>query len=82
MSETISFTADATSSSQPAMLLMPVDRGPLCAPRVSPVVIVLDIVDDVSIFGSLRWTRQNMYNKNKYTIQVLPHTASSEVWFV
>lgn len=50
------------------------------ATKMSP--LVLDIVDDVSIFGSLRWTRQNMYNKNKYTIQVLPWTAPPEAWFV
>lgn len=47
--------------------------------KMSP--LVLDIVDDVSIFGSLRWTRQNMYSKNKYTIQVLPSTAPADAWF-
>lgn len=47
--------------------------------KMSPLVV--DVVDDVSIFGSLRWTRQKMYNKNKYTVQVLPSTAPTDAWF-
>jgi hypothetical protein len=43
--------------------------------------LVLDVVDDVSIFVALRWSRQKMYNKNKYELQVLPATAGQEEWF-
>ena len=43
--------------------------------------LVLDVVDDVSIFTSLRWTRQNMYNRSKYSVQVMPSSAPRDAWF-
>ena len=45
--------------------------------------LVLDVADDVSLFGSLRWQRQKLYGKEKYKIQVV-HIASDpeeDVWF-
>ena len=50
-----------------------------CENKMPPLVI--DVVDDVSIFTSLRWSRQKMYNKNKYELQVLPATAGEAEWF-
>lgn len=50
-----------------------------CENKMPPLVI--DVVDDVSIFVSLRWSRQSMYNKNKYELQVLPSTAADDQWF-
>ena len=43
--------------------------------------LVVDVVDDVSVFRSLRWTRQRTYAQNKYTVQVLPSTAADAEWF-
>ena len=42
--------------------------------------LVLDVVDDVSIFPSMRWTRQRMYTKEGYKVQVLPADAISSQW--
>ena len=50
-----------------------------CATKMSPLVV--DVVDDASIFVSLRWTRQRMYNKHKYAVQVLPSTAPTDAWY-
>jgi superfamily II DNA or RNA helicase len=50
-----------------------------CETKKSP--LVLDIVDEVSIFAQLRWTRQRLYTKEKYQVQVLPHDAPDTEWF-
>lgn len=50
-----------------------------CATKQTPLVV--DVADDVSIFSSLRWTRQKYYSKEGYEVQVHPVTAPAEVWF-
>lgn len=50
-----------------------------CADKQSP--LVLDIADDVGIFTSLRWGRQRMYNKNKYTVQVHNADVDESEWY-
>ena len=44
--------------------------------------LVLDVVDDVSIFPAMRWTRQRMYTKEGYEVQVLPASAEASRWTV
>jgi len=51
-----------------------------CATKQSP--LVLDVADDVSVFAHLRWTRQRLYSKEKYEVQVLPYDAQYGMWFV
>ena len=45
--------------------------------------LVLDIADDVSLFGSLRFQRQKLYSKEKYEVQVvhLNSQPDEDVWF-
>lgn len=43
--------------------------------------LVLDVVDDVSVFVGLRWKRQRGYAKEKYQVQVLSHDAEDAQWF-
>lgn len=45
--------------------------------------LVLDIVDDNSCFQSLRWTRQRMYSREKYEVQVVNVSENQDgnVWF-
>lgn len=50
-----------------------------CTTKLAPLVI--DVVDDVSIFTTLRWSRQKMYAKQGYTVQVLSATADECKWF-
>ena len=49
-----------------------------CEKKQAP--LVLDVVDDVSIFPSMRWTRQRMYTKEGYEVQVLPAHADASRW--
>lgn len=49
-----------------------------CENKLTP--LVLDIVDDVSVFPSMRWTRQRMYTKEGYQVQVLPASANASQW--
>ena len=49
-----------------------------CDSKKTP--LVLDIVDDVSIFPSMRWSRQRMYTREGYTVQVLPAHADADRW--
>jgi superfamily II DNA or RNA helicase len=49
-----------------------------CENKLTP--LVLDIVDDVSVFPSMRWTRQRMYTKEGYQVQVLPASADASQW--
>lgn len=49
-----------------------------CENKKTP--LVLDVVDDVSIFPSMRWTRQRMYTKEGYEVQVLPAIAEASRW--
>lgn len=45
--------------------------------------LVLDVADDVSIFPAMRWTRQRMYTKEGYAVQVLDALgAAPDAWFV
>lgn len=45
--------------------------------------LVLDVVDDVSVFRDQRWTRHRLYAKEKYTVQVLDaEKAAEDDWFV
>ena len=44
--------------------------------------LVLDVVDNVSIFMGLRRSRQLLYTKHKYAMQSLPSDAADDVWFV
>ena len=50
-----------------------------CPTKKSPLVV--DVVDDVSIFVPMRWTRQRLYGKERYEVQVLPHDAPAAAWF-
>lgn len=49
-----------------------------CEEKKTP--LVLDVVDDVSIFPSMRWTRQRMYTKEGYNVQVLSARAEASRW--
>ena len=51
-----------------------------CENKQTP--LVLDVVDDVSIFPAMRWTRQRMYTKEGYEVQVLPANAEASRWAV
>lgn len=50
-----------------------------CAQKQEPLVV--DIVDDVPIFASLRWSRQRWYSKQKYATQVLNADVDESEWF-
>lgn len=50
-----------------------------CATKKYPLVV--DVCDDVSIFVPMRWTRQRLYDKERYEVQVLPHGAPAGAWF-
>lgn len=51
-----------------------------CETKKTP--LVLDVVDNVSIFVPLRWKRQKMYNTAGYEVQVVAtDKATEEVWF-
>jgi superfamily II DNA or RNA helicase len=51
-----------------------------CATKMSP--LVLDIVDDASVFTNQRWRRQKMYSKEAYDVQIVPvASAREDVWF-
>lgn len=50
-----------------------------CETKKSP--LVLDVVDDVSVFVPLRWKRQKLYSSERYQVQVLSHDAKEEDWF-
>lgn len=49
-----------------------------CEQKKTP--LVLDIVDDVSIFPAMRWTRQRMYTKEGYDIQVMAAHSNPLRW--
>ena len=49
-----------------------------CETKKQP--LVLDVVDDVSIFVPLRWKRQKEYAKEKYEVQVLSHTEEDRMF--
>ena len=51
-----------------------------CATKQSPLVV--DIVDDVSFFQQLRWSRQRLYSKERYEVQVLNADSAPSAWFV
>lgn len=50
-----------------------------CDTKKSPLVI--DIVDDTSIFIALRWKRQKFYAKERYKMQVLDSDVNDGDWF-
>lgn len=43
--------------------------------------LVLDVVDDASVFQHLRRKRQKLYAHEKYEVQVLAHDAADDAWF-
>lgn len=52
-----------------------------CPTKKEP--LVLDVVDDLSVFVPLRWKRQRQYSKEGYEVQVVSvEGARDEDWFV
>lgn len=53
-----------------------------CATKQGP--LVLDIVDDNSVFQALRWSRQRLYSREKYEVQLVEVREGMDdgVWFV
>jgi len=49
-----------------------------CPTKKQP--LVLDVIDDFSIFAALRWHRQKLYAKERYEMQVLPSSEKTG-WF-
>ena len=45
---------------------------------------MLDIVDDNSVFQALRWSRQRLYSREKYEVQLVEVREGMDdgVWFV
>ena len=50
-----------------------------CEDKKTP--LVLDIVDNHSIFSKLRWKRYNMYNKNNFKCQTISSEDHDAEWF-
>lgn len=50
-----------------------------CGEKKTP--LVLDVVDNHSIFSKLRWKRQNFYNKNNYKCQSVLCNDTNADWF-
>jgi superfamily II DNA or RNA helicase len=50
-----------------------------CPTKKSP--LVLDVVDDVSVFPGMRWTRQRWYSKEGYAVQVHAADTDADNWF-
>ena len=51
-----------------------------CETKMPP--LVLDVVDDATVFANQRWRRQKLYSKEAYEVQVVPvATATPDVWF-
>lgn len=51
-----------------------------CATKQAPIVV--DVVDDVSVFAAQRWARQKLYRSERYELQVLrSDTAGTADWF-
>lgn len=50
-----------------------------CSTKKTP--LVLDVVDDVSVFVDLRWRRQRMYSKERYEVQVRRVDEDDSQWF-
>jgi superfamily II DNA or RNA helicase len=52
-----------------------------CATKQPP--LVLDVVDDASVYQALRWTRHRYYTKEKYEVQTLQVAeAVDDAWWV
>lgn len=50
-----------------------------CETKMAP--LVLDVSDDVTVFVRLRWTRQKLYSKERYDVQVLRSDEEAEKWY-
>ena len=50
-----------------------------CGDKKTP--LVLDVVDNHSIFSKLRWKRHNFYNKNNYKCQTVLCNDTNADWF-
>ncbi len=50
-----------------------------CATKQSPLVV--DVVDDAEPFANQRWSRQRLYAKERYQVQVLPAETNDDAWF-